>query len=465
MNDKFRTTTMIVYVFLFIFSHVSCNNDLSILTQTTLSTTSVTCNQENKNRSGLIDDCNCRFDDINDINNKKLYPILKILVKKNYFRFYPINLKKQCQFWIDDSKCVLKDCAVKSCPVDQLPETLRHNKNHHEYVKHRQESTTSECSSNNNDKNSSLGELNKNLSDEHKQTIEKWIQFDDSLLDNFCDIDDETSADVEYIDLLLNKERYTGYSGQSTKRIWTAIYNENCFFMSGSKVYYNLRQKRQNIKDLCLEGRIFYRLISGLHSSISIHLCSNYFFPGYLGLSDHWGPNTQEFSRRFDPKQTEDEGPLWLKNLYFIYLIELRALDKAIPYLEQVAYFTGNETDDEDTKNLLKNQLFNEIRKFANHFNETHLFKDNEQLRYEFKEHFRNISRIMDCVGCDKCKIWGKLQIQALGTALKILFNRKEIHAFQLQRSEIVSLINGFAQLSYSIDQLEKTFKPFINIS
>ena len=29
----------------------------------------------------------------------------------------------------------------------------------------------------------------------------------------------------------------------------------------------------------------------------------------------------------------------------------------------------------------------------------------------EFKSHFRNISRIMDCVGCDKCKLWGKLQV------------------------------------------------------
>lgn len=28
----------------------------------------------------------------------------------------------------------------------------------------------------------------------------------------------------------------------------------------------------------------------------------------------------------------------------------------------------------------------------------------------------------MDCVGCEKCRLWGKLQILGLGTALKILF-------------------------------------------
>lgn len=34
-----------------------------------------------------------------------------------------------------------------------------------------------------------------------------------------------------------------------------------------------------------------------------------------------------------------------------------------------------------------------------------------ELLQAEFVSHFRNISRIMDCVGCDKCKLWGKLQV------------------------------------------------------
>ena len=32
-----------------------------------------------------------------------------------------------------------------------------------------------------------------------------------------------------YVDLKLNPERYTGYAGHSTKRIWGAIYHENCF--------------------------------------------------------------------------------------------------------------------------------------------------------------------------------------------------------------------------------------------
>lgn len=41
-----------------------------------------------------------------------------------------------------------------------------------------------------------------------------------------------------------------------------------------------------------------------------------------------WGPNIDEFVRRFDPASTNGEGTARLKNLYFIYLLELRALSK-----------------------------------------------------------------------------------------------------------------------------------------
>lgn len=47
-------------------------------------------------------------------------------------------------------------------------------------------------------------------------------------------------------------------------------------------------------------------------------------------------------------------------------------------------------------------------------------------MKEQFKTHFRNVSRIMDCVGCDKCRLWGKLQVSGLGTALKILFELDE---------------------------------------
>ena len=83
------------------------------------------------------------------------------------------------------------------------------------------------------------------------------------------------------------------------------------------------------------------------------------------------------------------------------------------------------------------------------HFQEEKLFTEPIKLK-QFQDHFRNVSLIMDCVGCDKCKLWGKLQITGLGTAFKILSTDNP----KLNRQEIVSIFNAFGRLSTSIQQL-----------
>lgn len=39
-------------------------------------------------------------------------------------------------------------------------------------------------------------------------------------------------------------------------------------------------------------------------------------------------------------------GPGWLKNLYFAYLLVLRAVEKAESYWEAHGFYTGNTTED-----------------------------------------------------------------------------------------------------------------------
>jgi len=40
---------------------------------------------------------------------------------------------------------------------------------------------------------------------------------------------DDESPDSQYVDLLLNPERFTGYRGPEAWRVWTSVYEENCF--------------------------------------------------------------------------------------------------------------------------------------------------------------------------------------------------------------------------------------------
>ncbi|XP_059579394.1 ERO1-like protein alpha [Alligator mississippiensis] len=422
--------------------------------------------------TGSLDDCTCDVETIDAFNNYKLFPRLNELLESEYFKYYKVNLKKPCPFWTDNSHCGIRDCAVKPCESDEVPDGIRSASHKYSEEAH---NLAGEC-----EEAQRLGAVNRSLSEEAQKAMLQWTQHDDSS-DSFCEADDIQSPDAEYVDLLLNPERYTGYKGPDAWQIWNSIYEENCF--KPHTVKRPLASGRGDdtghafykwLKGVCVEKRAFYKLISGLHSSINIHLSARYLLQD-TWAEKKWGHNVTEFQQRFDEILTRGEGPRRLKNLYFIYLIELRALSKVLPYFERPGFqlFTGNQVRDAETKALLL-QVLRLTKSFPLHFDENSLFAGNAReaakLKEEFRFHFRNISRIMDCVGCFKCRLWGKLQTQGLGTALKILFSEKLIEkmsesspsqAFQLTRQEIVALMNAFGRISTSVRELEN-FKTLL---
>ncbi|XP_037027815.1 ero1-like protein [Bradysia coprophila] len=417
---------------------------------------------------GSINDCSCNVDTVDYFNNNRITPRLKSLLVKDYFRFYKVNLKKDCPFWNDDdSKCAMRFCSVHPCEDKDIPEGLKGQyKMEKSFYKYSDESQTSDC---NEDLNAELSYLNTSISQQAQLDFEKWADYDE-LGENYCILDDHEDG-AEYVDLLLNPERYTGYRGDSAHRIWRSIYLENCFGdnKQGQSILTPMGKNPYN--GLCMEQRAFYRLISGMHTSINIHLSANFLQSeptDFVTPTGTWGRNLKEFNGRFSPEATDNQGPHWLKNLYFIYIIELRALAKAASYLRQEPFFTGSEEEDREVRAAV-NDLLNIIESFPTHFNETLMFTggfESLKLKSTFREKFRNISKIMDCVGCDKCRLWGKLQVQGLGTALKILFSGKfdtkikqtdeDNDKLKLRRGEIVSLFNAFGRLSNSINELEE---------
>ncbi|XP_059998565.1 ERO1-like protein alpha isoform X1 [Lagenorhynchus albirostris] len=419
--------------------------------------------------SGYLDDCTCDVETIDKFNNYRLFPRLQKLLESDYFRYYKVNLKRPCPFWNDISQCGRRDCAVKLCQSDEVPDGIKSSS-----YKYSEEANNliEEC-----EQAERLGAVDESLSEETQKAVLQWTKHDDSS-DNFCEADDIQSPDAEYVDLLLNPERYTGYKGPDAWRIWNVIYEENCFKPQTIKRPLNPLasghgKSEENtfyswLEGLCVEKRAFYRLISGLHASINVHLSARYLLQD-TWLEKIWGHNITEFQQRFDGILTEGEGPRRLKNLYFLYLIELRALSKVVPFFERQDFqlFTGNKVQDAENKMLLL-EILHEIKSFPLHFDENSFFagdkKEANKLKEDFRLHFRNISRIMDCVGCLKCRLWGKLQTQGLGTALKILFSEKLIanmpesgpsYEFHLTRQEIVSLFNAFGRISTSVKELE----------
>jgi len=85
------------------------------------------------------------------------------------------------------------------------------------------------------------------------------------------------------------------------------------------------------------------------------------------------------------------------------------------------------------------------------------------ELKAHLQSNFQNITRILDCVGCEKCKLWGKLQFLGVATSLKILFSSDDcdgthpsasepLATLKLERNEVVALFNLLHRLSESIE-------------
>lgn len=281
---------------------------------------------------------------------------------------------------------------------------------------------------------------------------------------------DPESSSLAYVDLLKNPEGFTGYSGPDAHRIWSSVYDENCF-----------RGTDGEDEGLCLEERAFFRLVSGLHASISTHLSLN-------ALDGK--PHTQLWVDRVG------RWPNRLRNLYFTFLVVLRAVRKAGDRLlapgllssglegedarvsELLTRLVGSDAPGDHPAAALVGRAFDEQAMFRVRREEvvdacpavlsggltdmqelTRRYHEAAQrkaaLRAEFQGKFRNISRIMDCVGCEKCRMWGKLQFLGLGTAMKVLFDDDGANAeIPLTRNEAVALVNVLHRLAISVAEV-----------
>ncbi|RVW94354.1 Endoplasmic reticulum oxidoreductin-1 [Vitis vinifera] len=372
-----------------------------------------------------------------------------------------VKLWCNCPFWPDDGMCKLRDCSVCECPESEFPEPFKSP------FKRTLQSDNLACQ-----EGKPQATVDRTLD---SKAFRGWIETDNPWTN-----DDETdNAEMTYVNLQLNPERYTGYAGPSARRIWDAIYSENCpnlviallranlnplpgswLVHTGGTIMelnsehafpiFTLRSAYSFLDshgETLQEKNLLYKLISGLHSSISIHIAADYLLDETTNL---WGQNLGLMHDRVL------RYPDRVRNLYFTFLFVLRAMRKASAYLEQAEYNTGNHAEDLKTQSLMRQLLCNPKLQAACplSFDEAKLWQGQSgpELKQQFQKQFKHISALMDCVGCEKCRLWGKLQILGLGTALKILFSVDDQNhtPLQLQRNEVIALVNLLSRLSVS---------------
>ncbi|KAG0035925.1 hypothetical protein BGZ82_004932 [Podila clonocystis] len=434
-----------------------------------------------------IENSHCDYDAVETVN-LEMRKQLRDIINTKYFKFYKLNLYGTCPFWTENHFCTNEDCSVATLDEKTIPEEWR---------------------------SAALSALSSPMNGMNFQPF-KSCQLKDQ---DFCQVDDEAKGEGVYVDLTENPERFTGYSGPSAAKVWDAIYNENCFnvaqkmqlasdceqcsldredhakeqeekqkaearlgfsrvalgngFSTGSSLGGEGAHNRFGMDllepvnnnnplaggggssgqddEICLEKRVFYRMISGLHTSISIHICDEYFNQ----TTGVWGPNLECFVSRVGAH------PDRLENIYFDYAILVRAVTKLSGYLKDYEFCTGNPEEDVQVKAMVDRLIETSVKSPAI-FDEKAMFvgPEAQALKLEFRDHFRNITTIMDCVGCEKCRLWGKVQTSGLGTALKVLFSYNDEHLNPinhpnlLQRTEIVALFNTLNRLSESVESI-----------
>lgn len=305
------------------------------------------------------------------------------------------------------------------------------------------------------------------------------VEYDDECDErDYCVPEDEGAmAKGDYVSLVDNPERFTGYSGPGARLVWDAIYRENCFLkptanemqqspfspglsgLQAAKDFRNVLERHElaqvvgsaandqpyPLDDECLEKRVFHRLVSGMHASISTHLCWDYFNQ----TTGEWLPNVQCYKERLH------DHPERLSNLYFDFAVLVRAVSKLRKHLHHYTYCLDDPVQNAETKGRI-DRLTDIVAAQPQIFDETTMFQDSvaNGLKEDFRNRFRNVSRLMDCIGCDKCRLWGKLQTAGYGAALKVLFEFDETKDGEnppLRRTELVALINTLGRVSDSL--------------
>ncbi|CRG92037.1 ERO1-like protein 2 [Talaromyces islandicus] len=397
-----------------------------------------------------------------DALNDEIHPILNSITQDtDFFSYYRLNLfNKICPFWQDEnSLCGNIACAVNTIdsqedlpPIWRVEELGKLEGPHAGHPGKQQQKERPKQKP-----------LQGRLGDDVGESC--VVEYDDECDErDYCVPEDEgSSGKGDYVSLVDNKERFTGYAGLGAHQVWDAIYRENCFVKPSSSPSSQLsplhglqvqaandfrsvlQREQPQPDDECLEKRVFHRIISGMHASISTHLCREYLNQ----TTNEWGPNVQCYKDRLH------NHPERISNLYFNYALVSRAVAKLQKHLEHYEFCSFDPDQDQETKDKIL-ALTGQLHNRPQIFDEAVMFQDEHsiELKEDFRNRFRNVSRLMDCVGCDKCRLWGKLQVNGYGTALKVLFDYDETKNGEnphLRRTDLVALINTLARISDSL--------------
>jgi hypothetical protein len=243
----------------------------------------------------------------------------------------------------------------------------------------------------------------------------------------------------DYYDSVAFPESYTGFDGSE---VWNFIHERICF-----SEYDGDHWKAD-----------FNKAVSGLHSMISAQVTR--------GIRDKiergedfssvevWTNPKEEFQRRLGPN---GETPLAIENLYFVFMLLLKAVSKARGRL--LADCDSGKIDAEAAAELRAVLAFplldNKSVGAASQKLHDHAVKDSDSVGalWEARMRSRDLLRIMNCVQCNKCRLHGKISMMGLATAFQLLVGTKGEggDVTRVHRVELAALMTTLRKCSTAI--------------
>lgn len=342
-----------------------------------------------------------------------LAPILWRLKKRRFFRYFLVDLDAPCPFWAAEGICSSPDsCEVCQCDEDQIP-LLWKMKPMEQFVK----------------RNTWTNQTFNPTTTRSYPVTSKWSPVPvNSLISQ-----SPAPRSKAYVDMTLNPPSFTAYRGGP---VWDQIYKENCA---------RLRNPLGEVEEgECTEEDMFFRIVSGLHSNIAALSSEYYYKPNNSTTSTY----NIDFFRE---KLGDNSG--WISNLYFSFCVLLRTVCEVAPVLQECSCETGDSADDLAARADLFYLLNHTFATCHPNYTQQPLFNRRAS---DVVEQFENITRILDCVECEKCRVHGKLKMSALQLALRAL--GRDSYVDSLERNEITALINALAYFTDAV-QIVQRFK------
>lgn len=203
------------------------------------------------------------------------------------------------------------------------------------------------------------------------------------------------------VNLLLNLPSNTGYK-TGAREIWSEIQN-----LSKSSVY-----------DFFIEG---------IQQSVNIHIAFR-----YKKLWNIYLPNLKLFKRICRNEQSRRA----LRELKIFLLIALFQV-KNEEYFELMNELKENSAIDKDTVDYL---MWNEIL-------------------CQIKNDLSSIDGLIGCIGCQKCKLWSKVQFGGLLAALKI-FNGENLS--HLEFSFLMNFVNKLIKSEENYNKMSRMMSNYV---